>query len=52
MNQTSDVLIIGCGPTGVVLANLLGQAGVNVCIIEKESGIYPICRATHLDEEH
>ncbi len=46
-----DVAIIGCGPTGVVLANLLGELGCKVVVLERETGIYPIPRATHIDEE-
>jgi 3-(3-hydroxy-phenyl)propionate hydroxylase len=46
-----QVLIIGCGPTGVVLANLLGNSGIKVGILEKEKNIYPVPRATHIDEE-
>ena len=30
-----DVLIIGAGPSGVMGANALVQAGVNVCIVDK-----------------
>ncbi|KAI1782487.1 FAD binding domain-containing protein [Ganoderma leucocontextum] len=32
-----DVLIIGAGPSGVMGANALIQAGVNVCIVDKRS---------------
>jgi 3-(3-hydroxy-phenyl)propionate hydroxylase len=46
-----QVLIIGCGPTAVVLANILGKAGIKVAIIEKEKDVYPVPRATHIDEE-
>ncbi|WP_353744097.1 FAD-dependent monooxygenase, partial [Pandoraea sp. 64-18] len=28
MSKTADVLIIGAGPVGLLLANLLGQQGV------------------------
>lgn len=49
--QKSDVVIIGCGPTGVVLATLLGQLGCKVLVIEREPDIYPIPRAAHIDEE-
>ncbi|MFN0124188.1 MAG: bifunctional 3-(3-hydroxy-phenyl)propionate/3-hydroxycinnamic acid hydroxylase [Blastocatellia bacterium] len=47
----TDILIIGCGPTGVVLANLLGQLGCNVIVLERQPDVYPIPRATHIDEE-
>ena len=32
-----DVAIIGFGPAGATLANLLGQTGLNVVVLEKES---------------
>jgi len=46
-----DVVIVGCGPTGATLANLLGICGVNVLILEKENKIYPLPRAVHFDDE-
>ena len=47
----ADIIIIGCGPTGVVLANLLGQLGCKVVVLERQPEIYPVPRATHIDEE-
>lgn len=47
----SDVVIIGCGPTGVMLANLLGQFGHRVAVLERAAEVYPVPRATHVDEE-
>ena len=42
-----DVAIVGTGPTGLVLAHLLAQAGVRTCLIEKASNkIEPM--ETHL----
>ena len=46
-----DIIIIGYGPTGATLANILGQYGHRVAIIEKEQEIYPFPRAVHLDDE-
>ena len=46
-----DVAIVGCGPTGAVLANLLGQLGVRVVVLERDQDVYPVPRATHVDEE-
>ncbi len=49
--RACDVLIVGCGPTGVVLANLLGALGVRVEVLERDAAVFPVCRATHIDEE-
>lgn len=46
-----DVAIVGLGPTGATLANLLGSAGLSVLVIEKEAAIYPLPRAIHFDGE-
>ena len=46
-----DVAIIGYGPAGAGLANLLGQAGLSVCVLEKDAAIYPLPRAIHFDGE-
>lgn len=46
-----DVAIVGCGPTGVVLANLLGRLGVRVVVLERDAEVYAVPRATHIDEE-
>lgn len=46
-----DVAIIGCGPVGALAANLLGQDGLSVVVLEKELEHYPLPRAVHLDHE-
>lgn len=46
-----DVAIIGCGPAGATLANLLGQRGLSVLVLEREAAIYPLPRAIHFDGE-
>ncbi len=46
-----DVAIAGFGPSGVVAAALLGQAGLNVYACEKLPGVYEIPRAVALDHE-
>ena len=51
MSCDCDVLIAGGGPTGITLAILLAQRGVNVMVAEKEVDIYPLPRAAHLDHE-
>ncbi len=46
-----DAAIVGLGPTGATLANLLAAAGHSVLVIEKESGIFALPRAIHFDGE-
>ena len=48
---SSDVAIVGCGPVGALLANLLGQAGLAVDIYDREREVYPLPRAVHFDGE-
>ncbi|MEN9888653.1 MAG: hypothetical protein RL559_690, partial [Pseudomonadota bacterium] len=46
-----DVAIIGYGPAGATLANLLGQYSLSVLVLEREAEIYPLPRAIHFDGE-
>ena len=36
--MSTDVLIVGAGPTGLMLANQLGRRGIRVIIIDRHSG--------------
>lgn len=47
----AEVLIVGLGPVGAMMAGLLGQHGVSVIVVEKEAGPYPLPRAVHFDHE-
>src|SRR5256885_8861227 len=38
MNTETDVLIVGAGPTGLMLANQLGRRGVHARIIDRHTG--------------
>jgi 3-(3-hydroxy-phenyl)propionate hydroxylase len=49
-NQT-DVLLVGLGPVGAALANLLGQHEVKVQVIDKATEIFRAPRAIALDNE-
>ncbi len=49
--QTTDVAIIGAGPVGLMIANYLGQCGVNVTIVEKLDTLINYPRAIGLDDE-
>lgn len=46
-----DISIVGCGPVGATLANLLSDFGYTVAIFEKEMEIYRAPRAVHIDDE-
>ena len=46
-----DVAIVGCGPTGALLANLLGAAGLRVILLERDPEIHALPRAVHFDGE-
>lgn len=46
-----DVLIIGAGPTGLTLANLLGSVGVRTMIVESRETTSDLPRAIVLDDE-
>lgn len=46
-----DVMIVGCGPVGMVLATLLSNESVRVLAVEREREIGYQPRARHLDGE-
>ncbi len=46
-----DVVIIGLGPVGATLANLLGLQGVSTLVLERETEAYHLPRAVHFDDE-
>ncbi len=48
---THDVAIVGYGPVGATAANLLGQLGLDVVVIERDPDIYFRARAISTDEE-
>lgn len=45
------VAIVGAGPTGLTLANLLGRAGVNAVLIERNATTVGEPRAVSIDDE-
>jgi 2-polyprenyl-6-methoxyphenol hydroxylase-like FAD-dependent oxidoreductase len=49
--ETTDVLIVGCGPTGALLTALLGNFGIRNIVLEKEPGITEDPRGITLDED-
>ena len=46
-----DVAIVGYGPVGTVLANLLGRDGLRVQAFERDREVYKLPRAVHFDHE-
>ncbi|MER5477558.1 bifunctional 3-(3-hydroxy-phenyl)propionate/3-hydroxycinnamic acid hydroxylase [Streptomyces sp. NPDC002734] len=51
MTVTCDVLVVGAGPVGLTLANLLGQQGVDVLVVEREHELVDYPRAVGIDDE-
>ena len=47
----TDVIIAGAGPTGLVLANLLGINGINVILLEARSDLIDYPRGVGIDDE-
>lgn len=46
-----DIAIVGCGPVGALLANLLAKYGLRIVVLERETAAYSLPRAAHLDDE-
>lgn len=53
INKTRDaeVIISGLGPTGLVLAHMLGMRGHKVIVLEREPVFYGNARAVYTDDE-
>ena len=47
----TDILIVGAGPTGLLLANLLGTMGISTIVVEKNSHTAREPRAVSIDDE-
>mgnify|MGYP001766454599 CR=1 FL=1 len=46
-----DVAVVGFGPVGAALANLLGVRGISCVVLEREGAAYHLPRAVHFDDE-
>ena len=46
-----DVIIVGLGPAGGTLANLLAMHDFSILILDREKSFYPLPRAVHFDDE-
>ena len=51
MPTSTDVLVVGAGPTGLLLANLLGGMKVRTVIIERNESTVDAPRAVSIDDE-
>ena len=50
-SELFDVVIVGFGPVGTTLSNLLTQQGLSVAVLEREASVYHLARAGHFDAE-
>ena len=50
-SETCDVAVVGCGPVGAMLANLLGRSGLRTLVFERDREVYRLPRAVHFDHE-
>ena len=50
-NLDYDIAIVGLGPVGAVLGNLLGPSGLKIAIYDREPDVYPLPRAIAFDGE-
>src|SRR5271167_1707665 len=49
--QECEVAIVGAGPVGLMIANLLGLAGIRVLVLERNKGLLGLPRAIAYDAE-
>ena len=49
--QRADVVVVGLGPVGAVAANLAGQAGLDVLVIDRDLAPFALPRAIVFDAE-
>lgn len=49
--QSYDVLVVGCGPVGAVLAARLAAGGMRVLVVERAPQLHPLPRAVAADDE-
>ncbi len=47
----ADVVVVGLGPVGAIVAALLAQDGLSVTVVERSLELHPMPRAAHVDDE-
>lgn len=51
MSRDCEIVIVGAGPTGLTLANLLGKTGLSVILVERNDSTVQAPRAVSIDDE-
>lgn len=51
MSETFDVVVVGYGSVGQLLALKMARRGFSVAVVERWPDLYPLPRAVHLDDE-
>src|SRR5260370_15122235 len=46
-----SIIIVGAGPTGLAMGNLLGMFGIDVLILERNAGLSDFPKAISIDDE-
>ena len=46
-----DVVVVGFGPVGTVMAALLARRGISVLAVDRDVELFPLPRAAHFDQE-
>jgi len=46
-----SIIVVGAGPTGLAIGNLLGMMGIDVLILERNAGLSDIPKAISIDDE-
>jgi 2-polyprenyl-6-methoxyphenol hydroxylase-like FAD-dependent oxidoreductase len=49
--EATDVVIVGCGPTGALLSALLGRYGIPNVVLEREASVTEDPRGIALDDD-
>lgn len=51
LDADADVLVVGCGPVGVMAALRCAQRGLSVIAVDRSIEVYPLPRALGMDDE-